>query len=151
MSLLLCDRVIVDLNNKTPSIIGVFQRMNVVIQAGVPLPENAISPIRWSIFSLWQHDDADSGKEFVHHTEIVGPDGSIFATTVSPYTLSEPNDLQGKVFVEVIGLPIYREGIAKVRVWLEGYEQAKGEYPFFIIHDRKAADESAQSQQQTAN
>jgi len=147
LSLLLCEKVIIDRNTGTPSVIGIFQKMTVPILPDVPIPENAISPIKWAVFVMWQHDDNERNEEFVQRTQILMPDGKIFAETSAVFKVVDPDDLQSKNTVEVFGLPISNEGTAIVRVWIEGVEGAAGEYPFFIRHQRQAPNETGQIQQ----
>lgn len=136
LGLMACEKVIVDLNTKIPSLIGIFQRMNVQVQENVPIPENALSPVRWYVFALWQFHPSEVNKNFVQQLRITAPNGSIFSGTASHFKTIDPNELQARNVVEIFGLPVFKEGVATIRVWLEGMESAAAEYPFFIAHQK---------------
>jgi hypothetical protein len=148
MALLTCEKVIVDLNSKTPSVISIFQTMNVPIAANVPLPEKALAPIAWAVFSVWQHDESERGVEYTQRTEIIDPSGTQFANVATKFKITEPGDFQSKNTVAIFGLPVSAEGVMIVRVWLEGVEGSTAEYPFQIKHVRSQRNEQSESGQQ---
>ena len=113
-----------------------------------PLPDNAISPARWSVFALWQHTPEEKDIEFTQKTEILSPIGEKFAGATTTFKITENDDLQSKNHIDMFGLPINHEGFIKVRVWLEGYADASGEYQFLIKYVRK---EQNEEQAVTAN
>jgi hypothetical protein len=114
--------------------------MNIQLQ-DAPLPENAISPARWAVFSLWQHEPSELGVEFTQRVRITKPNGEIFAEGVTPFKITEVDDLQSKNHMELFGLPINDEGFVTVRVWIDGAEDSAGEYRFYVKHNRKEPDE----------
>jgi hypothetical protein len=126
-----CERVIVDRIASLPSLINIFQRMNIQLQ-DAPLPENAISPSRWAIFALWQHTLEERGVVFTQRTEVISPTDQKFAEASTQFSVTEADDLQSKNHLELFGLPINDEGYIKVRVWLEGYADSTGEYRFLV-------------------
>lgn len=126
-----CERVLVDQVASLPSLINIFQRMNIQLQ-DAPLPENAVSPARWAIFALWQHTPEENGIEFTQRIEVLNPIGEKFAEAKTVFKIAEAEDLQSKNHIEMFGLPINNEGFIKVRVWLEGYADTTGEYQFLI-------------------
>jgi hypothetical protein len=128
-----CERVLIDRTAALPSLINIFQRMNIKLQ-DAPLPENAVSPARWAVFTLWQHTPEELGMEFTQQLEIINPAGAKFIGATSKFIITEEFDLQSKVPIEILGLPINHEGFIKVRVWLEGYPDATGEYQFMVKH-----------------
>jgi len=105
--------------------------MNIKLQ-DAPLPENAISPARWAVFTLWQHTPEEKDIEFVQRTEVLSPSGEKFAEITTTFKITENEDLQSKNHVEILGLPIGTEGFLKIRVWLEGVADTTGEYQFLI-------------------
>jgi hypothetical protein len=131
MILAACERVLIDRVASLPSLINIFQRMNIQIQ-DAPLPENAVSATRWAIFTLWQHSPEEKGIEFTQRTEVIGPSGVKFAEMTTKFKITENDDLQSKNQIELVGLPISTEGFLKVRVWLEGIADTTGEYQFLI-------------------
>lgn len=146
-ALLLCEKVIIDLKSHTPSVISIFQNMNVPLP-DAPLPDKAVSPIRWAIFSIWQHDESERGREYVQHTQIIDPTGTLFAETTATFKITEPDDIQSRNIVEIFGLPVSNEGTATVRVWIEGIAESAADLPFQIKHVRSQPNEQTGADKQ---
>ncbi|MGA9668030.1 MAG: hypothetical protein WBQ94_02415 [Terracidiphilus sp.] len=126
-----CERVIVDKEASLPSLINIFQRMNVQLQ-DAPLPENAVSPTRWSVFTLWQHIPEERGVEYTQRIEVISPSGDKFVEASTAFKITEADDLQTKNHIDIFGIPINAEGFLKIRVWLEGIADTTGEYQFLV-------------------
>jgi hypothetical protein len=125
-----CEKVIID-RVGLPSIINVFQRMNVKLVD--PIPENAIVPNAWAIFVLWQHTADEQDVEFTQRLEVIAPDGKPFLTGETKFKITEVDDLQSKNHIVINGLPVWAEGFVTINVWLEGSsEQDKHSYAFAI-------------------
>jgi len=135
-----CERVIVDKVASLPSLINVFQRMNIQVQ-DAPLPENALSPTRWSVFTLWQHTPEERDVEYTQRTEVIAPSGDKFVEATTAFKITEADDLQSKNHIDIFGIPINVEGFLKVRVWLEGTADTTGEYQFLIKYIPKVKQE----------
>lgn len=128
-----CEKVIID-QNQLPSVIGIFQAMKFQLQ-GAPLPDNAVSPMKWSIFSLWKHTAEENGVQFTQHIEILKPDGEVFGVASrAVFTAQGAEQSQSKVFVDVFGLPVGQPGVVKIRTWLENIPNSAGEYEFLVVH-----------------
>lgn len=125
-----CERVIID-RVGLPSLINIFQRMNVQPLPD-PIPENAVSPISWAIFVLWQHTEDELNKEFIQHVEVVTPDGKTFTAAQTNFKVTDADDRQSKNHLIVLGLPVWAEGFISINVWLEGFETEKHSYLFAI-------------------
>lgn len=151
MALLACEKVIIDRNSNTPSVISIFQHMNVPV-ADAPLPEGALAPTKWAIFTLWQHQESERNVDYIQHLQILAPSGETFSEVTASMKITEPDDLQSKNITEIFGIPISREGTMQIRVWLEGNEDAAAVYPFQIRHTRSQRDEqSTENKQQPVN
>lgn len=97
-----------------------------------PLPENALIPFPWAIFTMWQHTKDELNKDFTQHLEVITPDGKTFATMRTEFKITEANDLQSKNSVVLSGIPIWLEGFITINVWLEGLESDKASYLFAV-------------------
>jgi hypothetical protein len=135
-----CEKVIFDMNTRVPSLIGIFQGMNVPI-ADAPLPEKAVAPIKWAVFTLWQHTEAELNIEFTQQLRIIDPTGQIFAEGNAKLKITDLFDSQTKNSVEIFGLPVSNEGTLKILVWIDGIETSHNEYQFFIRHMRSQSHE----------
>jgi len=127
-----CDKVIMD-HLGVPSLIGIFQRMNIRLQ-DAPIPDNALAPVRWSIFTLWQHTPEEKDIEFVQLTEVFTPKGIKYAEVTSKFMITKPGDLQSKNQIEIFGLPISDEGFMRITLRLEGVDGSEADYQFAITH-----------------
>jgi hypothetical protein len=130
LALMVCERVILD-RQDMPSLINVFQKMNIQL-SGAPLPEKAVSPTRWSVFTLWQHEDSETGKTFTQTLEIVLPNGEVFSATEQEFKSEKADDIQNKIAVEFTGIPIWQEGFLQVRVSLKNSDQPPSVYKFAV-------------------
>ncbi len=125
-----------------PSLINIFQR--VLIQADKGLPGEALSPMSWAVFTLWQHQESERDTEFTQFIDVVMPNGQTFVSTEVPFKVTAPEDLQTKNVVNIFGLPAANEGVFHVRVRLAESE-VLGDYPFFVKHVNKRVDEESSS------
>jgi hypothetical protein len=136
-----CEKVIID-RSQLPSMINIFQRMTFEV-ADVPLPENAVAPTRWDILAIWQHTPEEKAIEFIQHTSVISPDESIFAQSVTIFKVTDDNDLQSKNVIQIMGVPVSKEGRAVVKVSIEGLPDSAAEFQFLISHVRKDQGTSA--------
>jgi hypothetical protein len=127
-----CEKVIVDAKG-IPSLINLFQRMDLQLQ-DTPLPEDAIAPGRWAIFSVWQLTAGEVGKDFIQHTRINKPDGTIFSEFSQPFRVESEIDMQAKTFVEIMGIPVGKQGRIQILTWLAGAEDDIHECHFYVQH-----------------
>jgi hypothetical protein len=137
-----CERVLIDRASSLPTLVNIFQRMNIQLQ-DAPLAENAVAASKWAIFALWVHTPEERDVEFTQRTEIIGPSGTKFAEAVTKFRTSDADDLQSKNHIDILGLPINAEGFIKVRVWLEGIADTTGEYQFAVKYLPKEQNEQS--------
>ncbi len=130
--LTVCEKVIID-QQTIPSLIGIFQRVNVSLQ-DAPLPDNALSPMRWSIFTLWEHVPEEKDIEYIQRTEVFTPKGVKYTEATAKFMITKPGDLQSKNQIDIFGLPISIEGYMRITVRLEGIEGSESDYQFAITH-----------------
>jgi hypothetical protein len=125
-----CEKTIFDMNGPV-SLISIFQRMNIPLQSA-PLPEKAVVPTLWSIFSLWETEPKERGQEFKQTVRVYAPDGVLFMEQEGMWKNDSSEDSQIKIGLQVAGLPIWTEGFIQVRVWLDNEETEAGSYRFRI-------------------
>jgi hypothetical protein len=129
-----CERVIIDRQASLPTLVNIFQRMNVQVDQDQPLPANAIAPQRWAVFALWVHTPEERDIEYVQHTQILAPAGDLFVEGSTKFKVTEADDLQSKNHMDVLGMPIATEGFIRIRIWLEDIADTTGEYQFAVRH-----------------
>jgi hypothetical protein len=124
-----CERVLID-RGGLPSLINIFQRMNLTVVN--PIQADAVVPNQWAVFALWQHSDDELNLEFTQHLEVLAPDGETFLTGITKFKTTEIDDRQSKNSINILGLPIWAEGMVTVNIWLEGFESSKHSYRFHV-------------------
>ena len=111
-----CEKVIFD-QAGTPSLIGIFQRLNFV-QPPDPMQENAVIPFPWSVYTVW--DRVGEGlKEatFSQMLQVLKPNGEVFLQNELPFTLPE-DEAQARNSVNIFGFPIAQSGDLTVKISL---------------------------------
>ncbi len=119
-----CDRVIFD-RVGIASLINIFQRLEIAASP-TAYPAEAVSPIRWSVFTQWHHQPVAPGTPYTQHAEVLKPNGEVFIETRLPF-LTDDNPYT-RHQLEIMGLPLGHEGTVTVRVWLDGLPDSMGEY-----------------------
>lgn len=140
LALLVCEKVIND-QQSVPSLIGVFQRINIPRTAAA-MPPNAVNPMKWAIFTMWEHAPEEIGNEFVQRLQITKPNGEKFVDANLKFKPSDSELPQSKNTVEIFGIPVDREGDFFVRVWIEGYDSNHGDTRFNVKYHMKEDNES---------
>ena len=134
-----CEKVIFDQAGPV-SIISIFQSMNVQV-TDAPLPQQAVSPNSWSIFTLWEIDPEEIDRRFTQKLEFRAPDGTLFSEHEGIFYTRPEMGTQVKINAQMTSIPIWSEGTATIRVWLKEDETEQQTYQFQIKHLR-AVDES---------
>jgi hypothetical protein len=95
------------------SLIGVFHEIKIQIPSNAPeLPNNAIVPREWAIFSKFELDPDEEGKNYSMTTQFYWPDGSEFANQV--LVAAQPTK-NGMAFISRFqGFPMGQNGTLKV-------------------------------------
>ena len=127
-----CEKTIIDTNGPV-SLISMFQRMNIKLQQA-PLPEKAIAPSLWSVFTLWENDPKEVGQQFTQVLRIYTPDGALWQEHEIPFKNDNVDDYQTKINLQMVGMPIWIEGFMDIRVWLKGNDAEVGSYRFTIAY-----------------
>jgi hypothetical protein len=127
-----CEKFIID-RAELPSLINIFQNLDVQL-ANEAIPEHAITPLKWSVFTLWQHTLEELDVEFIQHLEVIAPNGKKFIASSTRFKVTSPRGLQTKIGYELQALPISNEGVFTVRVWLESTPDLISEYRFTLTH-----------------
>jgi len=130
-----CEKALIDVR-QLPSLISIFQRMQIMLQ-DAPMPEGATSPVRWDVFTLWQHTEEEVGTEFRQRVVAYKPNGQPFIESFANFTIQSKDDLQSKNVFEMFGIPIEEEGMIRVVTFLGDSEEPIAEYSFAIKYVRR--------------
>lgn len=136
-----CDKVIIE-QSGTASLIGLFNEVHAVLPPEVQsVPSNAIAPREWCIFTSWEKEPEDEGKEFRQVVQITYPDGKEFAKQSAIKFVFQPGKTHHQNTANALGFPIGQLGLFTVQMWLEtGGSTVFGPVSIRInvIHDRLA-------------
>lgn len=105
-----CEKVLQDARSGH-SLINVFNELKIQVPPNTELPSDAVIPKEWAIFTKWELDAEDEGKECASVLRILWPDGKVWAEQ----TLSAPPTKGVLSFmVQLQGFPFGQNG--KLRV-----------------------------------
>ena len=143
----ICESVIYDDESKIASLISLFSTLQVGIAGEVP--SNAAMPKNWAIFTAWDAEPEDGGKDFVQCTRILWPDGSNFVTRKEHKFSFESDKPHHQYRLRLNGFPMGQEGPYEVVVWLEmdgkTVVQPKS-VTMHVIHKRVKENENQESE-----
>ncbi|MEO8869950.1 MAG: hypothetical protein ABI357_03870 [Granulicella sp.] len=125
-----CEKVIFDQDGPA-SLINLFQAMNYRLQ-DAPLPERAIAPNQWCVFTQWEHEPRDVGQEFTQIITVTAPDGSLFAKHEGTFQSNTSEHVQTRTKMQFTSLPVWQEGTVAIRAFLKGNDEELGSYNFEV-------------------
>jgi hypothetical protein len=139
--LAVCEKVIFDTDGPA-TLVSIFENMLYQVQ-DVPLPEKAVLPNQWAIFTQWEATAQEMGEEFTQVAIVTAPDGSEFYKLEVPFTRIEPNKATIRIRVNLRSIPIWKEGLVRVEIFLKGHELVpQGSTGFNVRYIPKEADVS---------
>ena len=110
-----CEKVIVDSNTGTPSLISLLNTISTIAKAGVEIPSDGAVFRTWDTFTLWWPMPEDRDKQIRQITQIILPDGKVF--------LAQYNDfvLENRLHYNVTHWFVFPslEGVYSITMWLE--------------------------------
>jgi hypothetical protein len=137
--LAICEKVIFDTDGPA-TVVSIFENMLYQVQ-DAPLPEKAILPNQWSIFTQWETDPREVGQQFTQISVVTAPDGSEFSRIEVVFSKVDPTKHIQRVRVNLRSIPIWIEGRVRVDVFLKGQESApQGSTGFNIRYIPKEED-----------
>ena len=117
LAFLACEKVVIEKQFETPSLISVMQKVMFQPSEGVEIPVNAIAPYKWAVFTMWVREQGDDGKTFRQKCELIMPDG-----TVGPVSIDLPFIVKDEInfnIANVLGFPVGQLGMITIKMWLE--------------------------------
>lgn len=132
-SLLACERIIIDQQNK-PTLISLFQSLSALVAEGQKAPADMIAGIPWSVFTEWFFTEEDLSRSFDQVLEVLLPDGKPSPISGRVTIKEKIKDDQGsRVYVNMFGMPMGQTGFIKVNVWLESEGKPVTEKFYYLI------------------
>jgi hypothetical protein len=120
--LAVCEKVIFDTDGPA-TLVSIFENMLYQVQ-DAPLPDKAILPNQWAVFTQWEHTAQEMGQEFAQVVVVTAPDGSEVSRTELAFSKKDPIKNINRARVLFKSIPIWKEGIVRVDVFLKGQDSA---------------------------
>ena len=114
-----CEKVITD-SEGFSSLIALFNELTVFISEGSPSPPaNAVAAREWAIFTSWEGEPADDGKEFRQIFQLLYPDGTPFGQEMAFLFTVHADKRYNQVIAKSMGFPIGQPGKYLIQMRLE--------------------------------
>jgi hypothetical protein len=113
----ICEKVITDASG-VPSLIGLFNKITAATAPGAEIPASAVAPKEYAIFTSWDVEPSDIGKEYTELYEMFYPDGSQFGER-NRLKVAMGHGKRSNCSANAYALPIGQAGLYTVRTWLE--------------------------------
>lgn len=114
LALCTCEKVIID-KQGAHSLINLM--WNAEIQAAVQVPQNAVAPQQWFVYTTWVPVPEDVGRKFEQVYQIYWPDGEKFSENRLGFTQIDESVQQ--VSLSVMGFPVGQMGQLRIVTWLD--------------------------------
>ena len=129
-----CEKVIVDQNSNTISLISILQDFAVHVPPNVEVSEKAQVPFRWRALAIWHKQGEDEGKRFEQEVIFINPEGRSVGSATSFFEMSRPYH---RTVADFPGFPISIFGLYEVKLYFredrEGEEKVEvASFPFSI-------------------
>jgi hypothetical protein len=136
-----CEKVIIDRESGTASLITILQDVTVSIPPDVQLPEKAAVPLRWYVFTVWHKQPGEEGKRFAQEIELSGPDGSSIFSATSQFEMADQS--YHRVTSLFSSFPVWQSGWHTLKLYLsenkEGEERREvASFPLNVIRSLEA-------------
>jgi hypothetical protein len=130
-----CEKVLLDQNTNSISLIALLQEVHFKVPQGAPLVPNASLPMQWAAISVWQEETpADSGVEFEQRVALENAAGQLLLENVAKWHFEKSSH---RIVANVLGLPIARKlalsltyRVAGMRDWLPA-----ASFPIEVLQD----------------
>jgi hypothetical protein len=127
VALVPCEKIIIDKD-------GAHSLITVMIKAGIalrqevaedtqkridiPIPDNAMIPSQWWIYSIWEPSSRDIGTSFEQVYQVYWPNGDKLAERRLQKFIQNDDTMMQTSFV-FVGLPVGQVGKIKILTWLD--------------------------------
>lgn len=136
--LAVCEKVIFD-SDGPATIVSIFEQMLYQVQ-DAPLPEKAVLPNQWAVFTQWEHTAEEFGQEFTQIAVITAADGTEFSRSELVFSRKDPIKNLNRIRLQLRSIPIWKEGTVRVDIFLKGQDSApQGSTGFAVRYIPKEA------------
>jgi hypothetical protein len=139
-----CEKVIVDENLHTTSLIVLLEALNIAVPESEQdkIPKDAVIPFSWHVIALWRHTPEDEGKKLEGRFEVFLPTGETLGIKGTMDIDFQPGKPNFRNVVNILGFPLHPllktdECIFKLFFREKGDEnewQFAADFPVIIVH-----------------
>jgi len=94
------------------SLIAIFHELKLQFPPGTEIPSNAVIARDWALFSKWEMDEEEEGRDYISTTEIFWPDGTLFSRSELKASTPVANGMA--FIVRVNGFPMGQTGTIRI-------------------------------------
>lgn len=117
LQLIACEKVIIDVESRTASAIGMLE--NIVVTLPKNAPEKFLYPIKWSVIGLWRRDnEVEVQTNFSQKVIVRSPENEEAFTGETNFLVTNEN-YNFRNIVEFTGFPISITGIVNIEIHLK--------------------------------
>ena len=114
-----CEKVVTEQGSNNVSIISLLETINVIVPPNAPPPPpNSVIPIAWTIFSLWQREEGDTG-EFQCKSVVTSPNGETLLEGSPARWRFENANFRQQIIEKITGFPIWTPGPCQIKMNLK--------------------------------
>jgi hypothetical protein len=134
LATLACEKVVID-KAGAHSLIEIMSGADIAITPppgllATQLPPNAMSPKQWWIFSVWEPNTDEVGKEFEQVYAVYWPNGD---KLIDGRLTFKADDKVQYTSYTILGFPVGQEGKLKISTWIEkGGSRITDPFDYFI-------------------
>lgn len=132
-----CEKVIIGQGDNNVSLIGILQGLQVNPRPEGPseIPANAILPMSWTIFTMWQKEAEDERIAYTQRVALISPTDRVLLESVTAFAMERDSH---RIANNLIGFPIGEAGPHTLKVWLRrgdsGDWKEISSFPLLITH-----------------
>lgn len=115
-----CRRVIIDEREKSPSLIGLFDHVNLQLPADEIVPSEAVAALEWHVFIWWLSTPDEREKVFEQKLTLISPDGQEFLSEVTELRFVEAKHRTVAIYP---GFPVHLPGAYSLKLSVRELEQ----------------------------
>lgn len=147
-----CQKAIMDRQNNLVSMIEIVSRLQLITEAGNPLPREAVGPVQWGTVASLLPEEGDKDKVHQTQIEVFSPSGEKkLDIPGEPFTLV---DRAVQTITNASGFPIGEAGVYSIKLLLREVSSDDwteiANYPLEVIHIEKKGEEDEADAEQTA-
>lgn len=136
-----CEKIIIDGKSSTPSLISIFENLEIGLAGDMEIPADTTIPTQWDVLSMWLRTPDDMEQQFEQRIHLVLPDGKEAAEAIMPFAML--NSRQNNV-ANVTGFPVGQKGICSLvlsfrKAGTDDSWEKVAEYPINVVHLRQPA------------